>query len=80
MQEKCRGCGKAITYAYREWWDESDDNACEEIGNHMPFVRTQLAPTPVVQTMGPVAKWRRNGQARILPHYGNAAKPRKLTF
>lgn len=75
--EKCRFCGKAITYAYREWWDENDDNACGET-THIPFVRTTLAPTPVVPTMGPVAKWRNNGTGRMVPIYGKRANPRKL--
>lgn len=65
--ENCRGCGKAISFAYGEWWDESDDNACEALGTHLPFVRITLAPTPVVSTLGPVAKYRNNGHNRIAP-------------
>jgi hypothetical protein len=63
--EKCRFCGMSITFAYREWWDENDDNACGET-THIPFVRTELAPTPVVRTSGPVLKWRNNGTGKIV--------------
>lgn len=75
MTEKCRGCQKEISFAYREWWDENDDNACESLGTHIPFVRVKLAPTPVVPTMGPVAKWRNNGNGRIAP-IGRDRKPK----
>lgn len=75
--DECRFCGKSITFAYREWWDENDDNACGET-THIPFVRTKLAPTPVVPTMGPVAKWRKNGSGRLVPLSGKRAKERKL--
>jgi hypothetical protein len=65
--EKCRGCDAAITLAYKEWWDESDDNACEQLGTHSPMIRIQLPPTPVISTSGPVVKWRNNRTNRIVP-------------
>ncbi|AXH49377.1 hypothetical protein HWB76_gp023 [Streptomyces phage Blueeyedbeauty] len=76
--EKCKNCGESITYAYREWWDENDDNACPKGETHFPFFRTTLAPTPVVPTMGPVAKWRKNGSGRLVPLKGKRSAPRKL--
>lgn len=79
--ENCRGCGKAISFAYGEWWDDdTDDNICETLaaGTHLPFVRITLAPTPVVSTLGPVAKWRKSGSGRLVPLSGKRAKERKL--
>lgn len=64
--EKCRFCNNSITYAYREWWNENDDNQCPKGGNHFPYFRTELPPTPVVPTLTPKPKWRRNGTGRIV--------------
>jgi hypothetical protein len=79
MMEKCRFCGKAISFAYKEWWDEQDDNACGE-GKHAPYVRVELPPTSAFQTMGPVAKWRENGSGRLVPLGKPPKKGRKLTL
>lgn len=77
--EKCKDCQTPITYAYREWWDSNDDNACPKGGTHFPFFRTELPPTPAVRTSGPIVKYRKNSTTkRAIPVYGVKAKPRRL--
>jgi len=73
--ENCKDCRTPITFAYREWWDENDDNTCPKGGTHFPYFKTELAPTPVFSTSGPIAK---NREKRFVPLRAQRAQRRGL--